>query len=80
MENLYEEAVRQREEKGAEQSVEQEAIGKLLELYADTDKLTDGQVAKLVAVLQKRENAVGFLTIASYTSIRECWIQDRLAE
>ncbi|KAG0638849.1 hypothetical protein HOY80DRAFT_1046618 [Tuber brumale] len=38
------------------------------------------QLARLVAVLQKWGNAVGFLTIASFASIRDCWIQDHLGE
>lgn len=74
---LCDEAVEQRLQ--SQTSKEEEAINKLLELYADSDEYTETEITKLVLALQERKNAIGFLAIVKFPGIRTNWIAAQLA-
>jgi len=74
---LRDEAVEQRLQ--SQTSKEEEAINKLLELHADSDKYTEAEITKLVLALQERKNAIVFLAIVKFPGIRTNWIAAQLA-
>jgi len=74
---LHDEAVEQRLQ--SQTSKEEEAINKLLELYADSDEYTESEITKLVLALQERKNAIGVLAIVKFPGIRTNWIAAQLA-
>lgn len=73
---LRDEAVEQRLQ--SQSTKEEEAINKLLELYADSDEYTEAEITKLVLALQERKNAIGFLAIVKFPGIRTNWIAAQL--
>jgi len=74
---LCDETVEQRLQ--SQTSKEEEAINKLLELYADSDEYTEAEITKLVLALRERKNAIGFLAIIKFLGIRTNWIAAQLA-